>query len=86
MLMKDHTRRKRKGGKIDHKWLGPYSITRVLGKGLYALEDVKTNQLVERVNGYHLKPYRTPPSSPHQVSSLLHFPNSTYGSGYIFVL
>ena len=55
MLMKYHTRRKRKGGKIDHKWFGPYLITRVLGNGLYTLEDVKTNQLVERVNGYHLQ-------------------------------
>jgi hypothetical protein len=28
MLMKDFTRRKRKGGKMDKKWLGPYYITR----------------------------------------------------------
>ena len=47
MLMKDHKRRKRKGGKMDPKWLGPYLITQVLGKGLYALRDLRTNQQVE---------------------------------------
>ena len=31
---------KKKGDKMDHKWLGPYSITRVLGKGLYALKHI----------------------------------------------
>ena len=31
MLMKEFTRRKRKGGQMDKKWLGPYYITRCLG-------------------------------------------------------
>ena len=62
MLMKDFTRRKRKGGKLDHKWLGPYTITHVLGKGLYSLKDDNTDQVVKRVNGFHLKPYQMPPS------------------------
>ena len=67
MPMKDHKRRKRKGGKMDPKWLVPYTITRVLGKGLYQLKKLETDQVIERVNGFHLKPYHTPPPSPHQV-------------------
>ena len=38
VLKKDFTRKKRKGGKLDSKWLGPFRITKVLGKGLYSLE------------------------------------------------
>ena len=40
VLKKDFTRKKRAGGKLDHKWLGPYRISRVLGRGLYRLEDI----------------------------------------------
>ena len=58
---------------MDPKWLGPYTITQVLGKGLYAMRDLRTNQLIQRVNGYHLKPYCTPPSSPLQVLQILCF-------------
>ena len=69
MLMKDFTRRKRKGGKMDKKWLGPYYITRCLGKGLYSLRAIdRPDVVVSRVNGAHLKPYNTPPSSPDNVS------------------
>ena len=63
MVMKDFTRRKRKGGKLDHKCLGPYTITHVLGKGLYSLKDDNRDQEVKRVNGFHLKPYQMPPST-----------------------
>ena len=34
VLKKDFTRKKRKGGKMDLKWLGPYTITQELGKGV----------------------------------------------------
>ena len=67
MLLRDFTRRKRKGGKLDHKWRGPYEITRVLGKGLYSLKDVNTHQIIERVNGYHLKEYHMASSMSNQV-------------------
>lgn len=58
VLKKDFTREKHAGGKLDHKWLGPYRISGVLGRGLYRLEDVKNpTKVVSRVNGVHLKPY-----------------------------
>ena len=40
VLKKDFTRKKRKGEKLDSKWVGPYKIAKALGKGLYHLEDV----------------------------------------------
>ena len=61
MLLRDFTRRKSKGGKLDHKWLGPYTITGHLGKGLYRLQAVDNPHfVVARVNGAHLKPYVSP--------------------------
>ena len=39
VFMKDFTRKKRHGGKLDYRWLGPYTITKALGKGLYELKE-----------------------------------------------
>ena len=65
VLLRDFTRRKRKGGKMDLKWCGPYTITKCLGKGLYALRAVdKPHTVVCRVSRGHLKPYCTPTASP----------------------
>ena len=72
VLLRDFTRRKRKGGKMDLKWQGPYTITKCLGKALYALRAVDNiDVVVPRVSGGHLKPYSTPPPSPMaEVSNL----------------
>ena len=64
MLKKDFRRKKRKGGKMDPQWLGPYKVAKDLGKGFYALESLQDGSIViERINGAHLKVYLTPPSS-----------------------
>lgn len=64
VLKKDFRRKKRKGGKIDPQWLGPYEITTDLGKGFYALSDLESGEIViKRVNGAHLKLYHDPLSS-----------------------
>ena len=56
VLKKDFARRKRKGGKLDVKWVGPYRITGILGRGLYCLEEVAdATKVISRVNGVHLK-------------------------------
>lgn len=61
VLKKDFTRKKRKGGKLDSKWVGPYKIAKVLGKGLYRLEDVyDPSNVICRVNRVHLNPYNQP--------------------------
>ena len=58
VLKKDFTRRKRKGGKMDEKWVGPYRIVSVLGRGLYRLVEVSDpTKIITRVNGVHLKQY-----------------------------
>lgn len=59
VLKKDFIRRKRKGGKLDDRWLGPYAISKDLGKGFFALSDRQNqNVTIARVNGSHLKEYR----------------------------
>ena len=57
VLKKDFTRKRRRGGALDYRLLGPYTITTTLGKGLYRLEWVQTGAVVNRVNGFHLKPF-----------------------------
>ena len=65
VLKKDFLRKKRKGGKMDARFLGPYIITKNLGKGLYFLELIEDpTVVVHRVNWAHLKPYQTPCQSP----------------------
>ncbi len=50
-------RKKRKGGKLDDRWLGPYQVSKDLGKGFYSLTNEEKVTVVERVNGAHLKIY-----------------------------
>jgi len=38
---KDFLCKKRRGGKLDSKWMGPYKITADLGKGLFKLQTVE---------------------------------------------
>ena len=65
VLKKDFTRKRRKGGKMDPKWLGPYMITKDIGKGFYKLALCENpDKVIMRVNGVHLKSYHTPNSSP----------------------
>ena len=63
VLKKDFRRRRRKGGKMDYRWQGPFVITTVLGKGLYSLTERDGNQVVGRINGFHLKRYFSSPAA-----------------------
>ena len=64
VLLKDFRRKKRKGGKLDLKWIGPFIIKKSMGKGIYQLSTIDNNTtVVKRVTGAHLKPYNIPPSS-----------------------
>ncbi|KAL5515870.1 hypothetical protein EMCRGX_G001111 [Ephydatia muelleri] len=90
VLRKDFRRKKRKGGKMDDKWLGPLLVSSELGKGFYSLSDLDGKSIkVKRINGAHLKPYKrsssgepspstsTTPQSPNQLSeSVLPQPSS----------
>lgn len=58
VLRKDMTRKKRKEGKLDEKWTGPFVITASLGRGLYQLRHHSNPAItIPRVNGVHLKKY-----------------------------
>ena len=58
VVLKDFTRKKRKGGKLDSNWVGPYTITRALEKGLYRLESFDNPPtVISRIDGVHLKPW-----------------------------
>ena len=46
---------------MDHRWLGPNSIMKNLGKGLYLIRDDAT-KAERKVNGAHLKKYYPPKS------------------------
>lgn len=65
VLKKDFTRKKRKGGKLDAKWLGPFTIVGSLGRGLYRLKKTGTEEVIPRVNGVHLKSYNVQLDSKH---------------------
>ncbi len=40
VLKKDFRRKRRRGGKLDYRWEGPFSvITKTLGKGLFELKE-----------------------------------------------
>ena len=68
VLKKDFLRKKRAHGKIDARYLGPYVITKNLGKGLYSLALVSdSTHTVSRVHGAHLKPYHMPPPTGNSV-------------------
>ena len=68
VLLKDHTRKKRKGGKLQFRWLGPFSVTKQLRKGLYVITDVKKGTK-KRVNGIHLAPFHKSQFNPNQSRS-----------------
>lgn len=50
---------KRKGGKFYHWYVGPYKILKVLPKGVYLLQLLENLDVVVRVTGAHLKPYKS---------------------------
>ena len=40
VLTKDFRRKKRRGGKLDYHWKGPFVIAKNLGKGLFQLNEL----------------------------------------------
>ena len=63
VLKKDFTRKKRKGGGMNHKWLGPYIIIKDLTKGFFSLRSVENGKETKRIHGAHLKEYIVPSAS-----------------------
>ena len=61
VLRKDFTRKKTRGGKLKERFLGPYTISKVLPHGVYEITD--GTGWKTRATGGHLKVYREPTSS-----------------------
>ena len=45
VLKRDFTRKKRRGGKLDYRWVGPYVVSATLGKGLFSLKELKGSKV-----------------------------------------
>ena len=54
VLKKDFRCKKRAGGDLDPKWLGPYEVIKDIGKGLFLVKRCD-NGKVDLVHGDHLK-------------------------------
>ncbi len=84
VLLKDLLRKKRKGGKLDTKWLGPFVIRKNLGKGLYYIcDDRNMKSCWKRVHGTHLKLYHSMASDSKERESFQVDPPDRSLSGVI---
>lgn len=87
VLIKDYERKKRKGGKLDYRWLGPYKIEKSLGKGLYMLKEAKeAGRVIDRVHGTRLKPYLQPLSPNVSCRTLMYSLYILYACRYIYYI
>lgn len=57
VLLENTKDKQRKGGKMKPLWLGPYSVNRHIGKGLYELKNDKGSVLKMKANIKRLKIY-----------------------------
>ena len=77
VLKKDFRRKKRAGGALDPKWLGPYEVMKDIGKGLFLVKRCDDGK-VDRAHGDHLKVFVVPkqieyshkPTVEHQKSHM----------------
>ena len=60
VLVQDFKRKKRKGGKLDPRWIGPFVIQKKLTRGVYVVALHKDISKTRRVTGAHLKLYKKP--------------------------
>ena len=48
MWLRNSARVGRKGDKLSKRWLGPYKVSEVLGKGLHRLANLKTGHVLKK--------------------------------------
>lgn len=58
VLVENTAQKQRKGGKLDDLWLGPYTVHRHMGKGIYQLANGQGKILKKKVNINRLKPFK----------------------------
>ena len=64
VLKKDFRKKKRKGGKLDFPWVGPYLLTKSLGKGFYELQSCGKGHVTTIPRVSHIKVYKSLSCSP----------------------
>ena len=57
VLVENTADKQRKGGKLNQAWLGPYTISDAIGKGVYELKNKKEDVIRNKVNINRLKLY-----------------------------
>ena len=57
VLLENTAQKQRKGGKMAPLWLGPYIISRDLGKGIYELSNLNNKVIKNKANVSRLKKY-----------------------------
>lgn len=60
VLVKDFLRKKRAGGKLTTRFIGPYVILKKASKGIYSLRKLSAPYSEKKVSGAHIKPYVDP--------------------------
>ncbi len=68
VLLENTKQKQRKGGKLEPLWLGPYTVSRDVGKGLYELTNQSGKVLKKKANIGRLKEYQ---ERPQDVSLLI---------------
>ena len=58
VMLENTYQRQRKGGKLEPIWLGPYTISRDLGKGIYELSNAAGKVIKTKANIARLKEYQ----------------------------
>ena len=58
VLLHDTAKAKQHTGKFEPKWMGPYRVHAVLGRGVYRLADLDGNVVNKPFNAKRLKLYR----------------------------
>jgi len=48
VLLRNSVRDGRKGDKLNKRWLGPYKVEEVLGKGVYQLANPNTGRVLKK--------------------------------------
>lgn len=57
VLVENTADKQRKGGKLNSTWMGPYRVSRVIGKGVYELTNKSGSVVRNKVNASRLKLY-----------------------------
>ena len=58
MLMENTYQKNRKGGKLEDAFIGPYTVHKSCGKGIYQLQNEQGKVLKQKINIARLKAYK----------------------------